>query len=77
MLRLMDDQDDVTGPFLPEETAIALTTALVQHRAALVFAFSKRSAFRHTPSRQVFTSSIPAISSPGLQLALVVEMSGS
>ena len=36
MLRLLDDQDDVTGPFLPEEPAIALTTALVQHRAALV-----------------------------------------
>src|SRR5712672_2395167 len=36
MLRLVDDHDDVTGPFLPEETAIALTTALLQHRAALV-----------------------------------------
>jgi|SRR5438105_1930044 len=36
MLRLVDDQDDVTGPFLPEETALALTTALLQHRAALV-----------------------------------------
>jgi hypothetical protein len=36
MLRLLDDHDDVTGPFLPEATAIALTTALLQHRAALV-----------------------------------------
>ena len=45
MLRLMDDQDDVTGPFLPEEPAIALTTALVQHRAALVALASSVCAF--------------------------------
>src|SRR5207253_2838366 len=36
MLRLLDDDDDVRGPLLPEATAIALTTALLQHRAALV-----------------------------------------
>ncbi|PYP63392.1 MAG: hypothetical protein DMD26_14690 [Gemmatimonadetes bacterium] len=41
----MDDQDDVTGPFLPEETAIALTTALVQHRAALAALASSVCAF--------------------------------
>jgi hypothetical protein len=36
MPRLWHDQGEVSGPLLPEESRLALTAALLEHRTALV-----------------------------------------